>query len=159
MKTLKVIGFSILCGLLNIRNVNACCCNILPGVGGEVCAGPCPFDCNMVGCNCGTMDGYCVHYHCRPGVQNRCKHPYHGAVKSSERCDDVSSQLSMFDYDSDGVISRREMTEYLVKRNATENSYESNKMLMTFAKKFNDIDINKDGYIQPHEMDNVNRHT
>ena len=65
----------------------------------------------------------------------------------------------MFDVDSDGVISRREMTEYLVKRNTTENSYESNKMLMTFGKQFNDIDENKDGYIQLHELDNGNRDT
>jgi hypothetical protein len=62
----------------------------------------------------------------------------------------------MLDSDS---ISRQEMIEYIVKRNASENTWESNKMLMTFREKINDIDENKDGYIQPNELDNVNRYT
>ena len=60
----------------------------------------------------------------------------------------------MLDTDSDGVISHPEAIQYFVKRNATENTYKSNKILMTFGEKFKFIDSNKDGYIQLHELDN-----
>ena len=152
MKILKVIGVSIICGLINIRNVNACCCNILPHDDGQICFGKCSFDCNIFGCHCGTIDGYCVHY--KEGCDSLCKDPHFKAVKSSELCAARFAHLSMLDTDSDGVISRPEAIEYLVKRNATENTYESNKILMTFGQKFKFIDANKDGYIQPHELDN-----
>ena len=160
MKTLKVIGLSIICGLINITKVNACCCTLAS----NICHGHCGFDCNFFGCNCGTIDGYCVHYpnykcgHRSWWREPRCKDPYLGgrAVKSSEYCAARFIHLSMLDSD---LISRQEMIEYIVKRNASENTWESNKMLMTFREKFNDIDENKDGYIQPNELDNVNRYT
>jgi Ca2+-binding EF-hand superfamily protein len=89
------------------------------------------------------------------------------ATKSSEHCENGFYNPPMMDYDSDGLISRQEIMKYLVKRNASENTMinneyminESNKMLMTFRTKFNDIDENKDGYISSHELDNVNRYT
>ena len=163
MITLQVIGFSIICGLINIRNVNACCCTYWipyrPFVS-DICIGGCAFDCNFFGCNCGTWDGLCVHYKDPvPNENTRCKDPYFKAFKSSEYCSARFMHLPMLDNDSDGAIGRREITEYLVKRNATENTYESNKMLMAFREKFNDIDENKDGYIQTTELDNVNRYT
>ena len=166
MKTLKVIVFSIICGLINIRNVNACCCTTIPQ---NYCMGDCPFDCNFFGCNCGTIDGYCVHYKkcAYGGFGTRCERPHFMATKSSEHCELGFLNLPMLDYDSDGLISRQEIMKYLVNRNVSENTYESNmtfqnqksKMLMTFRTKFNDIDENKDGYISSHELDNVNRYT
>ena len=152
MKTLKVIGFSVICGLINIRNLNACCCNILPHDGRSICVGPCPFDCNIFGCNCGTLNGYCVRY--KTCIEQGCENPLSNAVLSSEVCAARFAHLDLWDTDSNGVISRREAIEYLVKRNATENSYGSNNILMTFGEKFKFIDANNDGYIQLDELDN-----
>ena len=152
MKALKVIGFLIMCGLINVRNVDSCCCNVLPHPDGSICWGPCRFDCNYFGCNCGTIDGHCVHYpFCYFGIfsnfAERCAHPHKGATKNYELCDAPFVLFSMLDSNSDGVISHREATEHLIKENTTMNT----RLTRT---QFETIDVNKDGYIQPNEFDN-----
>ena len=124
--------------------VDACCCNVITNPG--ICVGKAPLDCNIFGCNCGTIDGYCVHWESCNHWDRHSDVPK-GAIKTSELCGAPVVQFSMMDSNSDGVISRRDAMQHLINQNITTNS-------RIIRKNFRKIDANKDGYIQQNEFDN-----